>query len=212
MYKVVIVANDPRTMRLAQNELRAVDDVLIAGVALDAAGVSEMLRVTEADVLVANTAVWPEVARAVMGPSSTFTAKVIALSGERDRESVAGLVASGVDVVVQVPTRSGTFAQAIRAVLADVTFVTAPLVDEGRRLVAKLSERERDVLRAISDGMSNAEIADELVIGKETVKFHVSALLRKARIRDRQMLIVMAHRLGLVGRGSERPWLRYHIR
>jgi NarL family two-component system response regulator LiaR len=66
---------------------------------------------------------------------------------------------------------------------------------------AKLTERELEVLRLIAHGMSNAEIAAELVITERTVKAHVSNLLGKLHLSDRTQAAVFAWREGLMGDG-----------
>jgi DNA-binding NarL/FixJ family response regulator len=64
---------------------------------------------------------------------------------------------------------------------------------------AGLSGREREVLALLARGCSNAEIAEELVIGVETVKSHVAEVLRKLQVRDRIHAVVYAYEHGLAG-------------
>jgi DNA-binding NarL/FixJ family response regulator len=63
--------------------------------------------------------------------------------------------------------------------------------------VSELTEREREVFRLIVDGLSNAEIGEQLFISDTTVKTHVTHVLQKLDLRDRVQAVVMAYRTGL---------------
>jgi DNA-binding NarL/FixJ family response regulator len=87
------------------------------------------------------------------------------------------------------------------------TFVRAP---EPRRAVpsphqdnvARLTEREREILVLIARGLSNAEIAQELGVASSTVKNHVTSLFAKIDVRDRAQAVIVAYEAALISPGE----------
>ena len=87
-------------------------------------------------------------------------------------------------------------------------FVQASPSADARRdqLVSQLTEREREVLQLVAQGLSNRESPERLVLAEPTVKTHVSHLLLKLDLRDRAQLVVLAYESGMV-----RPGIRPNL-
>jgi DNA-binding NarL/FixJ family response regulator len=80
-------------------------------------------------------------------------------------------------------------------------FATAPVPTEDHRLEA-LTDREREVLRLVAQGLSNTEIAAALFVSHGTVKTHVGRILTKLDLRDRVQAVVLSYEAGLVRPGD----------
>ena len=96
-------------------------------------------------------------------------------------------------------------APAVTRRLLDAFAHRLPRANAGAATTADLTERELEVLRLMATGMSNAEIAAELVVSETTVKTHVSRVLAKLDLRDRVQAVVFAYESGLVQPGNVIP-------
>jgi DNA-binding NarL/FixJ family response regulator len=76
-----------------------------------------------------------------------------------------------------------------------------PPSDTATTRVDQLTDREREILKLIAQGRSNAELAHQLFVSEATVKTHVSAILRKLAVRDRVQAVIAAYEAGLVRPG-----------
>ncbi|MDX3572240.1 response regulator transcription factor [Streptomyces sp. ID05-47C] len=132
------------------------------------------------------------------------TRVLILTTYDTDVEIERAVEAGAVGYLLKDTTRE-QLADAIRSAARGET-VLAPKVAE--RLVARmrrpqpvvLTARERDVLRAVADGLSNAEIGRRLVIGEATVKTHLLRVFAKLDVSDRTRAVVVALERGLLAR------------
>ena len=140
--------------------------------------------------------------------------RVLVLTTFDRNEWVYEALRAGASGFLLKDVRGGQLTHAIRTV-AEGEALLAPSIT--RRLIeefvsrqpagphpppAVLTDREAEVLRLLAAGLSNAEIADRLVIGHSTVKTHVTRLLTKLDLRDRAQAVVFAYESGLVQPGS----------
>ncbi|MFI5953413.1 response regulator [Cryptosporangium sp. NPDC051539] len=135
---------------------------------------------------------------------------VLVLTTFDDDESVYGALRAGASGFLVKDMGLDDLLAAIR-VVADGDALIAPsvtrkLVDamSGRkpappRSADGLTPREREVLTLVGRGLSNGEIAAELVISAATAKAHVARLLTKLDARDRVQLVILAYEFGVVG-------------
>ena len=82
-------------------------------------------------------------------------------------------------------------------VLLQLKFVDSILAADHRRRSTNLSQRQRQVLEALLDNLSNKEIANKLNMSERTAKFHVSNLLSRFDVRRRADLILLCYDSGL---------------
>ncbi len=105
-----------------------------------------------------------------------------------------------VDAIRVVAAGNSLFGPAATRRLVDRFAGAAP--GRARPGLDELTERELEILRLLAAGLSNAELAERLVVSEATVKTHVSAVLRKLAVRDRVQAVIAAYEAGLVKPGG----------
>jgi DNA-binding NarL/FixJ family response regulator len=137
---------------------------------------------------------------------------VLVLSAFSDKGTLALAVEAGAAGVLHKSSRIDDITDAVRRlrsgeqllsqreVIEAVRYVsrTRSEAREAQLMVAKLTPRERDVLQALADGLSDKEIAERLYVGIGTVRSHTTSLLSKLEVRSRLQALVFAVRHGLV--------------
>ena len=106
-------------------------------------------------------------------------------------EQAAGLLAMHCMVRNQTPSDYVVLVEADKSHLEDLTEKAQKLLDAGRAVKShvKLTRREEEVLSGVVRSLANKEIAASLNLSERTVKFHVSSLLAKFRVRGRMELV-----------------------
>jgi DNA-binding NarL/FixJ family response regulator len=211
----VAIADDQALVRSGfRLILETRDDIEVVGEAENGREAIELVERREPDVVLMDVRM-PELdgieaTRRVVRSGSA--ARVIVLTTYDVDEYVFDALRAGASGFLLKDVRPTELVEAIRVVeRGDALLaarVTRRLIDrfvgEGPDAAARLpdidelTERELEVLRLVALALSNAEIAQRLVVSEATVKTHVSAVLRKLGLRDRVQAVVLAYDLGLV--------------
>lgn len=129
---------------------------------------------------------------------------VVVLSATESREIVQAVMAAGASGFIPKSSRSAVMQSAVRLVLSGGVYLPAQLLQadttysaghDGR---ARLTDRQRDVLRLLAAGMSNKQICRELDLGEGTIKVHIAAIYRSLEVANRTEAANAARRLGLI--------------
>ena len=206
----IVLADDQELVRTGFRLILAPEpDLEVVGEAGDGAKAIELIRRTRPDVVLMDV-------RMPVLDGIEATRRVV------HDTRVLVLTTFDLDEVVFEAIRAGASGFILKSAPADELIRAVHVVAEGdallspgitRRLIEdyagrpapreptgleELTARELEVLRLVARGLSNREIADELVVGPSTVKSHVAAILGKLGLRDRVQAVVAAYESGLV--------------
>ncbi len=216
----VVLADDQALVRAGfRMILDAEDDIAVVGEAHDGVEALERTRFEHPDVVLMDIRM-PELdgleaTRRISEDPRLADVHVLILTTFELDEYVFEALRSGASGFLLKDTEPVDLLRAVRIVAAGEALL-APSVT--RRLIGEfvarperrnpapdtlrlLTDREREVLALVATGLSNEEIAEELVISPATARTHVSRTMVKLNARDRAQLVVLAYQSGLVAPG-----------
>jgi DNA-binding NarL/FixJ family response regulator len=215
--RILLVDDQPLLRTGFRMILSAETDLTIVGEAGDGAAAIEAARRLAPDVVLMDIRMpgmdGIAATRALAGPGVEDPLKVLILTTFGLDEYVVEALRAGASGFLLKDAPPEDLVEAIRVVAAGEALlapsVTRRLLDRvASRLppahdnaipaLAELTDRELEVLKLVARGLSNAEIAEKLVVSETTVKTHVSRVLAKLDIRDRVQAVILAYETGLV--------------
>ena len=215
----VVLADDQALMRMGfRMVLEAEEDITVVGEASDGTSALAQARALHPDVILMDVRM-PGMngieATERIAQECPGTRVLILTTFDLDEYAFAGLRAGASGFLLK-DTRPTELAEAIRTVASGEAVVSPRITQRMLEMFASslpnsgkpaqpsdpridsLTPREKEILVLMSQGMSNAEIADRLVVSATTVKTHVGNVLAKLDVRDRVQAVVVAYETGLM--------------
>ena len=215
MTRVLIADDHPAFRAGLRLLLESLDDVEVVGEAATGAEVVELAVEHLPDVVVMDLQMpvvgGIEATRAIVARAPEVN--VLVLTMFEDEDSVFAAMRAGARGYVLKGAGQEELARAIRAIASGeaifspaiatrvIDFFSRSRDDQPPQAFPELTDREREVLGLIAEGLPNPEIMRRLVLSPKTVRNHVSNIFAKLQVRDRSEAIVRAREAGL-GRGS----------
>ena len=213
--RVVVVDDQPLVRMGLRTLVDSEDDLELVGEAEDGRAALELLRRVHPDVALMDIRMprldGIEALRAVAADPTLAGVRVVVLTTFETDEHVFDALQAGAAGFLVKDSEPSDMLRAIRLAAAGESLLSPSVT---RRVIAsfagrgpvrrdhdrlgELTEREREVLALIGEGLSNDEIGRRLVVSPATARTHVSRVMTKLGARDRAQLVVIAYQSGLV--------------
>ncbi|MFB8241426.1 response regulator [Kitasatospora purpeofusca] len=213
----ILLADDEELVRAGLRVvLEAQGDLRVVGEATDGAEAIALARRLRPQVVLMDVrmpgldglAATRELVRDAAAPGG-YAPKILVVTTFEIDDYVYQALRAGADGFLLKRTRPSEIAQAVRLVAAGESLLFPAQIRRlaaaqgntaarGTMARAALTEREAEVLRLVARGLTNGEIAEQLFLGVQTVKTHVSSLLAKLGARDRTQAVILAYESGFV--------------
>jgi DNA-binding NarL/FixJ family response regulator len=213
----VLLADDEELVRAGFRLILATeDDIEVIGEAGNGAEAVELARSLDPDVILMDIQM-PEMdgleaTRQIAALAREETSRVLILTTFEQDEYVYEALRAGASGFLLKRTPAAELVAAVRVVAGGEALlapsITRRLIDQFAKrpavathdasTLSELTEREREVLGLIAQGLSNAEIAERLVLSEGTVKTHIKHIFNKLELRDRAQAVILAYDAGLV--------------
>jgi DNA-binding NarL/FixJ family response regulator len=217
----IVLADDQPLVRAGfRLLLEAEDDITVVGEAGDGAAAVELAQATRPDIVLMDIRMpgvdGLEATRRIAADAYLSGVKVLILTTFEVDEYVFEALRAGASGFLVKHTEPAELLRAVRVIAAGEALLSPSVT---RRLIADyaarparasatpttmelLTERERQVVALVAEGLNNDEIAVELVVARATARTHVSRAMMKLGARDRAQLVVFAYQSGLVTPGQ----------
>jgi DNA-binding NarL/FixJ family response regulator len=215
----VVLADDQGLVRAGFRALLdAQDDIEVVGEAVDGEAAARLAAELSPDIVLMDIRMpgmdGLAATRRIVDDERSATVRVVVLTTFGLDEYVFEAIRSGASGFLVKDTEPGELVQAVRVVAGGDALLSAGVT---KKLIAEfaarakepraiegleeLTDREREVLALVAEGLSNDEIGERLIVSPATAKTHVSRAMGKLGARDRAQLVVIAYESGLARPG-----------